>query len=120
MNSALPSIESRSVSKDGQVVFRLHVPTELSLFRGHFPGFPLLPGVAQIHWAARFAADCFPIDGAFSRMLNIKFQQPVTPGAALDLTLSWDADRRQLAFSYTTNGRLHASGKLEFAASNQP
>jgi 3-hydroxymyristoyl/3-hydroxydecanoyl-(acyl carrier protein) dehydratase len=91
------------------------MPEDLSLFAGHFPGFPLLPGVAQIHWAAVFGAERFPITGKFTRLINIKFQKPVRPGAALQLTLSWDASRGQLAFNYLSGEDSHASGKIEFA-----
>jgi 3-hydroxymyristoyl/3-hydroxydecanoyl-(acyl carrier protein) dehydratase len=34
--------------------YRLRVPPTLEHFRGHFPGFPILPGVVQLDWAVRF------------------------------------------------------------------
>lgn len=118
MTEALPHIRAETHT-DAGVTLRLFVPADLSLFSGHFPGFPLLPGVAQIHWAAQLGAAHFPIgggtSGGFSRLLNIKFQKPVLPDSELDLALNWDAARRQLAFSYHSAAGCHASGKIEFA-----
>jgi len=117
MTEAMPVIRAETHT-DAGVTLRLFVPADLNLFAGHFPCFPLLPGVAQIHWAARLGAAHFPIDGGFSRLLNIKFQKPVLPDSELDLTLAWDAARRQLAFTYTSAAGCHASGKIEFAGEN--
>jgi 3-hydroxymyristoyl/3-hydroxydecanoyl-(acyl carrier protein) dehydratase len=114
MTEALPILRAETVG-DAGVTLRLFVPADLSLFAGHFPGLPLLPGVAQIHWAVRLGQARFPIAGEFTRLLNIKFQKPILPDRELDLTLAWDATRRQLAFSYDSAAGCHASGKIEFA-----
>ncbi len=114
MTEALPILRAETAG-DAGVTLRLFVPADLSLFAGHFPGLPLLPGVAQIHWAARLGQTRFPIVGGFTRLLNIKFQKPILPNRELDLTLTWDAARRQLAFSYDSAADCHAAGKIEFA-----
>jgi len=114
MTEAHPLIRAENRGETG-ISLKLFVPADLSLFAGHFPGLPLLPGVAQIHWAARLGAERFQIETRFSRLLNIKFQKPVLPDTELDLSLDWDAARRQLAFSYVSAAGCHASGKIEFA-----
>jgi 3-hydroxymyristoyl/3-hydroxydecanoyl-(acyl carrier protein) dehydratase len=118
MSESLPNILTESRTADGDVRLRLFVPAELNLFAGHFPGFPLLPGVAQIHWAAQLGAERFAIESGFSRLLNIKFQKPVLPDSELELLLKWDAARRQLSFTYDSAAGCHASGKIEYAAAN--
>ncbi len=116
MPDSLPHLRGESALADGGIALRLFVPADFALFAGHFPGLPLLPGVAQIHWAARLGAARFSISDGFSRLLNIKFQKPVLPDSEMELLLHWDAPRRQLAFAYTSAFGCHASGKLEFAA----
>jgi 3-hydroxymyristoyl/3-hydroxydecanoyl-(acyl carrier protein) dehydratase len=114
--NALPLIRNETADDDAGVTLHLALPATLSLFAGHFPGLPLLPGVAQVHWAACFGQARFAIAGGFSRLINLKFQKPVLPDSELDLALTWDAARRQLGFCYTSAAGCHASGKIEFAA----
>ena len=114
MTEAHPVVRAETRNETG-VILKLFVPAELNLFAGHFPGLPLLPGVAQIHWAALLGAERFRIETRFNRLLNIKFQKPVLPDTELDLTLKWDAARRQLAFSYDSAAGCHATRKIGFA-----
>lgn len=116
MTDALPVILSETAHANGSIVLRLYLAEDLSLFAGHFPGLPLLPGVAQVHWAAELAGTRLALTGRFSRLVNLKFQKPILPGCELDLALSWDAGRRQLAFNYASAAGCHASGKIEFGA----
>ena len=45
----------------------------------------------------------------------VKFQQVARPGDVLELQLEWDAARGVLAFRYTSDHGVHASGKVVFA-----
>ncbi|WP_144111836.1 AMP-binding protein [Paraburkholderia sp. BCC1886] len=94
--------------------YELRVPPTLVHFAGHFPGLPILPGVVQVDWAVRLAADHLPAVRNVASVERLKFMAPVTPGALLDLTLTHDALRRRVQFTFRTNGRDCASGAIVY------
>ncbi|MBJ7222265.1 MULTISPECIES: 3-hydroxyacyl-ACP dehydratase FabZ family protein [unclassified Brenneria] len=95
----------------------LRATEDLFWFKGHFPGQPLLPGVAQLDWALRYAAELLAPGWRFSSVENIKFQQPILPGKILRLVLVWHADKQWLTFSYhildDEAERIASSGKIK-------
>jgi 3-hydroxymyristoyl/3-hydroxydecanoyl-(acyl carrier protein) dehydratase len=62
-------------------LFRVAVPAGSRLFEGHFPGQPILPGVA--HLALVEAA----LGAGLAELRSLKLRKPVEPGAALELLL---------------------------------
>ncbi|HEY8973080.1 MAG TPA: AMP-binding protein [Burkholderiaceae bacterium] len=88
----------------------------LKVFDGHFPGTPILPGVAQVHWAIAFARGRFDMPPRFVRIDALKFSQPATPGMHLDLELRWNADAATLQFEYRSTSGRHSSGRIVLAA----
>ncbi|MFM0636031.1 AMP-binding protein [Paraburkholderia metrosideri] len=94
--------------------YELRVPPTLAHFAGHFPGLPILPGVIQVHWAMRLAAEHVPAVRALASIDRLKFMAPVSPGAVLNLTLAHDASRRRVQFAYRLNGRECASGVIVY------
>ena len=67
----------------------LRVDADLFWFQGHFPGQPLLPGVAQLDWVIHYGTTLLAPGKQFASVENIKFQQPILPGTTLKLTLAW-------------------------------
>lgn len=100
------------VEHDGVLHYELRVPPTLVHFAGHFPGLPILPGVVQIDWALKFAAE--HIEGAreIVSIDRLKFMAPVPPGAILQLTLAHDAARGRVRFAYRLGARESASGVI--------
>ncbi|HPR07020.1 MAG: 3-hydroxyacyl-ACP dehydratase [Zoogloeaceae bacterium] len=90
--------------------------TDLIHFAGHFPGTPILPGVAQVDWAIRFAIQFFAPAGTCQHLDALKFNDRVLPGDTLELTLDWSPDKNTLRFAYTADGRAKSSGKAVFQA----
>ncbi|EYC51164.1 AMP-dependent synthetase [Hylemonella gracilis str. Niagara R] len=107
----------------------LDIRADLAAFDGHFDGLPILPGVAQIDWAARLGRTCFAqalntaqLADHFSRIEVLKFQQPVLPGMQVQLRLQLltrPEGGQALEFSYhgTQGGQpvVHSSGRLVYA-----
>jgi 3-hydroxymyristoyl/3-hydroxydecanoyl-(acyl carrier protein) dehydratase len=82
-------------------------------FAGHFPGRPMLPGVALVAEAMEAAA----ADPALARAIGpaprlsvVKFLSPVGPGARLEISLTLEA--RAVAFEVHADGRVAASGRF--------
>ncbi|HEY9028753.1 MAG TPA: acyl-CoA synthetase, partial [Burkholderiaceae bacterium] len=88
----------------------------LQVFDGHFPGAPILPGVAQVDWAIAFARERFDMPANFVRMDALKFSQPALPGMHLDIELHWNAATATLQFEYRSTAGRHSSGRIVFAA----
>ncbi|MBK0055405.1 AMP-binding protein [Stenotrophomonas sp. S39] len=91
---------------------RMTLDASLRAFQGHFPQAAILPGVAQLDWAVRFARQAFDLPRGFVRMEAVKFQHVARPGDELTLQLDWDAGRGVLTFRYTSLHGTHASGKV--------
>ncbi|OHX16355.1 AMP-binding protein [Chromobacterium sphagni] len=84
-------------------------------FDGHFPGFPLLPGVTQLDWGVRFARELFDLPG-FTGIDNLKFQRIIAPDSTVRLELRYDRAKQSVSFSFHSDDQPHASGKLRFGA----
>ncbi|MCK9684297.1 AMP-binding protein [Scleromatobacter humisilvae] len=93
----------------------LALSSNLLVFDGHFPGAPILPGVAQVDWAIVFARQRFAMPARFIRMDALKFSQPALPGMTIDLELHWNAATATLQFEYRSTAGRHSSGRIVFA-----
>ncbi|MEX3933048.1 AMP-binding protein [Paraburkholderia phymatum] len=94
--------------------YALRVPPTLVHFEGHFPGLPILPGVVQLDWAIRLAAEHVTGVRDIESVDRLKFTAPVMPGAMLDLKLSHDAARRRVQFAFRLDGRDCSSGVIVY------
>lgn len=102
----------------GQAVATLAVHAGLRVFDGHFPGARVLPGVAQLDWAAELAREAFALPPHFLRAEQLKFQQPVLPPLQLQLHLAWKPEAGYVSFRYTSGRGLHSGGRLVFGAAH--
>ncbi len=102
---------------------RKHLPADLDVFRGHYPHFPVLPGVLQCE--AIFQAGAIlialhhPMTGdavpVVTRVNNVQFRRMVRPGDTLDLHVELTD---QLANAFYLKGTAKVAGstscRLEF------
>jgi hypothetical protein len=98
----------------GEALLAVAITPDLAVLDGHFPGTPVLPGVAQLHWAIEYARSCFALPGRFLRAEALKFQRPVLPTVRLELSLRWRVETGQLVFEYRSPEGVHSSGRIVF------
>lgn len=110
---------------------RKFVNPALDVFRGHYPGRPVLPGVLLCEAAMQAGAILIARlpEGAIqpghvpvaTRINNVKFKQMVRPGDTLDIEVELT---ERLAQAFYLSGRIKVAGKtavqLDFACTTAP
>ncbi len=89
------------------------VATDHPAFAGHFPGHPILPGVAllaEVLEAARGEPTLAACIGAAPRLSIVKFLAPVRPGALLSIEFRLGA--RSIDWRVAEGQREVASGQI--------
>jgi len=109
-----------SVKKsDNTVEMELHISDSLPYFDGHFPGRPVLPGVAQVDWAACLGKSHLDVVGEFQGLEALKFFQFILPDSKVNLTLTYKPDKQKLYFSYQGDSGKYSSGRIVFGSFNE-
>ncbi len=109
-----PEILSESVSSDN-VELTLFLPADLFQFKGHFPGQPILPGIAQVDWAARYSEKYIGHFGSYSKLGQLKFSKLIEAEQTVTLKLRHVKNKRRIHFSYEVDKEVCSSGFLELA-----
>lgn len=84
----------------GHVDAQLLVTPDLAGFAGHFPDFPILPGVVQLDWAVHYAQEFLLLDEPVVRVERLKFTCPISPNTPLQLSLVYDAGKASVDFRF--------------------
>jgi 3-hydroxymyristoyl/3-hydroxydecanoyl-(acyl carrier protein) dehydratase len=97
-------------TSDNDVRIAFVVKPELSWFDGHFPGRPILAGVAQTHIAVRLAEEVWGFLPSTFQITRLKFRRMIQPGESIGLSLTRDTARNRLVFAFTANGEPASEG----------
>ena len=84
----------------------------LRVLEGHFPGTPVVPGVAQLDWAISWGREAFPITGNLTRLEVLKYQALMLPGHSVKLALDWNSEKSTLTFKFTSDKAVYSSGRV--------
>jgi acyl-CoA synthetase (AMP-forming)/AMP-acid ligase II len=106
-----PVLRAQHRTEDA-VTLELFIPVELECLRGHFPGLPVVPGVAQLDWAVKFAARTFDLPIAAAEKFQIKFKRVTTAPSDVTLTLRYLAPQQQVAFEYSQGDSVISQGSF--------
>jgi acyl-coenzyme A synthetase/AMP-(fatty) acid ligase/3-hydroxymyristoyl/3-hydroxydecanoyl-(acyl carrier protein) dehydratase len=91
------------------------VPETLQYFEGHFPQAPVVAGVAQIAWVAHFAREHLGLQGDFSGMEQLKFQQLLRPATEFTMHIEYQREKSRLIFRLSREENNYSSGRLVYA-----
>jgi 3-hydroxymyristoyl/3-hydroxydecanoyl-(acyl carrier protein) dehydratase len=89
--------------KPNEIEVLAYVPTDSPWFVGHFPGEPILPGIALIHMAEQAIirhTEKRSEQVKFSALRRVRFTQPVRPGETLSLSISGEEVSEETLFSF--------------------
>ena len=83
------------VKEQNRIEAEAFVPTDSLWFSGHFPGEPILPGMALVHlvWQAIVRdAEKRSEEIRLNKLKRVRFIQPVRPGENLSVIITVTAD----------------------------
>jgi len=94
MAKGFESLENRTlIEKTGNTAcVTFSIPDSSPYFDGHFPGFPILPAVAQVELVVRFCCDYLGTGIAVSRIKRMKFIKLIRPSMKVLLRLELNND----------------------------
>ena len=98
--------------KNEQAQFQLEFPPELACFNGHFPSYPIYPGVGQIGFIQQFAKQVWADLSWCNGYEQLKFQDLIKPFAVVELILV--RKQHKVHFEMRSEQHVLASGRLLF------
>jgi 3-hydroxyacyl-[acyl-carrier-protein] dehydratase len=129
-------IDEVIAESENRILARKRISPDLDVFRGHYPGQPVLPGVLLCEAAMQAGAVLIARQGSAAsggaplpvgrvpvatRMNNVKFKQMVRPGDTLEIEVTL-TDR--LADAFFLSAKITVAGKtaaqLDFACTLVP
>lgn len=104
----------------GKTLCRFEVRPETKVLEGHFPGYPILPGVVQVEMMAQASSFLMvhalngpieeaKLDVALLGVEKAKFRRPVLPGMVLDISTVLTKVRGPMT---TYDAQIHCNGEL--------
>lgn len=94
-----------------------HIPVDSPWFSGHFPGEPILPGVALVHITeqaivrdAASRGEEIQLDG----LKRVRFSQPVRPGETLAIHITGESVSKEILYTFklASKGNVVCSGLI--------
>ena len=105
------------VSNHNYIEALAEVPADSPWFSGHFPGEPILPGIALIYMAEQAIIQDALAKGKqvqLHALKRVRFTQLVRPGETLLLNISGEEVGEEILFSFkvTNKGNIVCSGSI--------
>lgn len=97
-----------------KITLRLRVPVDLGYLDGHFPEFPVVPGVVQAKWVWTTAAELLGRAAPLKAMEAVKFKEMLLPGREFSLSVQVlrKGSEEKLVYDISDGDVLFSSGRL--------
>lgn len=105
-------LTARGFGGDGHR-FAVAVPEGCSLFTGHFPGQPTLPGISHLALAQWALGDILGKEVALAAVRSLKLRRPVVPGNLLELRIGIPGDEGVARFEVHSDGATASQGVVQ-------
>ena len=110
--SANPAGEKIIEKTENSIHLEFSVPDSSPYFDGHFPGFPILPAVAQMDMVLSYASKYLGTGSSLSEIQRIKFSNLVRPSVPLLLKLEKSGKSISFSLSSVSSDIVYSSGKV--------
>lgn len=108
-NVSFPIVSEQKFSEN-YAEYTLFFPVKSNFFRGHFPSFEILPGVAELYFVLFFANAAFKTPMEAQVMKKIKFSHIIFPDR--DVTLKMVNNERLVEFAFLSGEKVCATGMI--------
>ncbi len=97
---------------ENEVFAKVSTDEDSPWFAGHFPGDPVLPGIAQLHMVTACIEQAVQQKLIVQHLARVKFKQLIRPGDILDIHVTPGKKDNNYTFTIETTGRPVCSGRL--------
>lgn len=95
------------------ILYRLEVPGNLYFLKGHFPSFPIVPGVCQLRWVVDCISRELKRPVTVQSMEAVKFHELLRPGDRFVLEIRFPSEGSgKFRYRLYSGDRKYASGRL--------
>ena len=109
VNFSFPSILDAKISENF-IVYTIFFNKNCNFYKGHFPNFPITPGVAQLYIASELASQYFNLNIGAGQIKKIKFSNIIYPDTIVKLSLI--KTNNGIEYSYYNDETKYSSGML--------
>ncbi len=106
-----PSILKQFIAKE-KIELDLIFNKDHIFFKGHFDNFPILPGIAQIHYAIFFIKKFFDKNISIVKFKKIKFSKAIFPEKNLTLNIIKQKNNSFAFLFKASENDIHSSGEI--------
>ncbi len=106
------SVITAKLDSEGVVFAQVNTDAGSPWFAGHFPGDPILPGIAQLNMVTECIERVLHRKLILQNLARIKFKQLIRPGDVLDIRAVVGKKENNYTFTIKNNDKEVCSGRL--------